>query len=190
MKARGHPMGKLKGEKMLEVEVKARVKDLKAVEIKVKAMGFSLEGTEEHSDVYFKHPARDFARTDETLRVRTVNGRSVLTYKGPKLDKVSKTREEVEVELKGDMVRVLDRVGFTPVLIVTKVRKVYRKADIEVCLDDVEGLGTYVEVECMSKDLEATRDRVMSVIKALGIPDNALERRSYLELLLIKNASK
>ena len=181
-------MGKPQGRKMLEVEVKARVKGLKSVEAKVKAMGFTFEGTEEHSDVYFKHPARDFARTDEALRVRTVDGRSVLTYKGPKVDKVSKTREEIEVVLQGDMARVLDRVGFTPVLNVRKVRKVYKKNDIEVCLDDVEGLGTFVEVECMSTDLEVTRERVMSVIKALGIQESAFERRAYLELLLIKNA--
>jgi adenylate cyclase class 2 len=181
-------MGKAKGEKRLEVEVKARVKDLKAVEAKVKAMGFTFEGTEEHSDIYFKHPSRDFASTDEALRIRTLGGKSVLTYKGPKVDKVSKTREEVEVEVRGDMARVLDRVGFTPVLNVSKVRRVYKKGDIEVCLDDVDGLGTFVEVECVSTDLEATRERVMSVMKSLGIQESLFERRAYLELLLIKNA--
>jgi adenylate cyclase class 2 len=179
-------MGKDRSARSLEVEVKGKVGDLRPVEAKVKALGFSFVGTEEHSDVYFKHPTRDFARTDEALRIRTVNGRSILTYKGPKVDKVSKTREEIEVEVMGDMAMVLQRVGFTTVLDVHKIRKVYKKGDIEVCLDDVKGLGTYIEVECKSTELEGTRARVMAVVKALGLDEKTLERRSYLELLLIK----
>ena len=179
-------MGKAVGDKILEVEVKGKVRDLGTVEEKVKALEFSFVGVEEHSDIYYRHPVRDFARTDEALRIRTVNGKRVLTYKGPKVDKVSKTREEIEVEVQGDMSAVLDRVGFTPVTEVAKVRRVYKKGDISVCLDDVREVGTYVEVECISKDLERTRARVMEVVKALGIKDKDLERNSYLQLLLAK----
>ena len=182
--AKGHDGG----EKMLEVEVKGKVIDLKSVESRARDLGFSFVGTEDHCDIYFRHPNRDFAVTDEALRIRKVNGRSVLTYKGPKVDKVSKTREEIEIALKGDMDLVLKRLGFVPVLEVKKVRRVFHKADIEICLDDVSGLGTYVEVECkaQSANLDAIRERVMSVVKALGLKEKDLERRAYLELLLSK----
>jgi adenylate cyclase class 2 len=179
-------MAKSSGERTLEVEVKGKVVDLKSVEAKAKALGFSFVGVEEHSDIYYRHPTRDFAKTDEAIRVRTVNGKRVLTYKGPKVDKVSKTREEIEVEVQGDMPKVLEKLGFSPVTEVAKVRRVYKKGDIEVCLDDVRDVGTYVEVECRSTDLEVTRSRVMDVVKALGLKDKDLERNSYLQLLLAK----
>jgi len=179
-------MAKSSGERTLEVEVKGKVEDLKTVEAKAKALGFSFVGVEEHSDIYYRHPLRDFAKTDEAIRVRTVNGKRVLTYKGPKVDKVSKTREEIEVEVDGDMPKVLEKLGFSPVTEVAKVRRIYTKGDIEVCLDDVRDVGTYVEVECKSTNLEETRARVMAVVKALGIKDKDLERNSYLQLLLAK----
>jgi len=179
-------MAKSRTPMTLEVEFKGRVKAHGPVEKRLAALGFHFEGTEGHSDIYFMHPTRDFAETDEALRVRTVDGRAILTYKGPKVDKVSKTREEVEVEVKGDMPLVLERLGFKKVMEVRKVRKVYRKDDIEVCLDDVTDLGLFVEVESKSTDLEATRARVLNVVNALGIKDSDLERRAYLELLLAK----
>jgi adenylate cyclase class 2 len=173
---------------MLEVEVKARVDALDIIEERLQDMGFSLSASEEHSDVYLNHPARDFASTDEALRLRSVRSgdveRTVMTYKGPKLDSTTKTREEVNVTVKGDALSLLRLNGYTAVLTVKKSRRVYRKKDIEVCLDTVPGLGTFVEIECQSHELEEARARVMALAKELGLED--LERRSYLELLLEK----
>jgi len=173
---------------MLEVEVKARVDDLEALKGKLEEMGFTSSGTEEHSDIYLNHPARDFASTDEALRLRSVKrgGKEnlILTYKGPKVDASTKTREEVNVQVKGDALSLLECNGFTSVMTVRKEREVYVKDDIEVCLDTVPELGTFVEVECQSHELEEARTRVLALAKALGLED--LERRSYLELLLEK----
>ena len=45
-------------------------------------------------------PCRDFAQTDEALRIRTVGDTSFVTYKGPKLDATTKTRRELELPLR------------------------------------------------------------------------------------------
>jgi adenylate cyclase class 2 len=50
-------------------------------------------------DEYFNHPCRDFGQTDEAFRIRSCNGQTKLTYKGPRLDTVTKTREELELEI-------------------------------------------------------------------------------------------
>ena len=50
-------------------------------------------------DSYFAHPARDFAVTDEALRIRQANGDCYITYKGPKIDATTKTRREIELPL-------------------------------------------------------------------------------------------
>ena len=49
-------------------------------------------------DEYFNHPCRDFAVTDEALRLRK-DPDGKMTYKGPKLDRTTKTREEIEMDI-------------------------------------------------------------------------------------------
>ena len=51
----------------------------------------------EQVDRYFNHPARDFGVTDEAFRIRSVGDANCVTYKGPRIDSVTKTRREIEV---------------------------------------------------------------------------------------------
>jgi adenylate cyclase class 2 len=171
---------------MLEIEVKAPAPDLAAVEARLLAMHADGPHEETQVDTYFAHPARDFGVTDEALRLRRQKGRAILTYKGPKLDRMTKTREEIEVDVPDAdaMAIILQRVGFGIALEVRKVRREYLLPDAVVCLDRVVGLGDYVEVEYRSQDLEKGRERVAEIMTALGLQGN--ERRSYLELLLLK----
>src|SRR5688572_28544694 len=76
------------GEQLMqyEVEQKHRVVDVAALEAQLSARRIRLEPAIIQSDEYFAHPARDFAKTDEALRIRTSGGKSFVTYKGPKLD--------------------------------------------------------------------------------------------------------
>jgi adenylate cyclase class 2 len=95
-------------------------------------------------------------------------------------------REEIELEVE-DLVRmsaILEKVGFNPYLRVAKHRIVYSYQGIEFCLDRVEGLGEFVELEYEGDDLSEGRERIMSLKRELGLEGN--ERRSYLELLLEK----
>lgn len=54
----------------------------------------------------------------------------------------------LESEVSGrDVGRFLAGFGLKPWLAIVKERTVYAKAGVEVCLDEVEGLGAYVEIE-------------------------------------------
>ena len=171
---------------MIEVEVKSHVDDLGALERRLKAMGARRVSEEEERDTYFGHPCRDFANTDEALRVRIAGGRIILTYKGPKLDKKSKSREEIIVELGGaqEAFLMLTRLGFRKAADVVKRRRVYKLGRCEVCLDRVRGIGAFVEIEAQvpKKGYERARTEVLALMEKLG--GRRLERRSYLELLL------
>src|SRR4051794_13543350 len=68
-----------------EVEQKHRVTDKPALIARLRERGCSLEEPIQQSDQYFAHPCRDFAATDEALRIRVVGDESFVTYKGPKL---------------------------------------------------------------------------------------------------------
>jgi adenylate cyclase, class 2 len=181
---------------VLEVEQKFPVSDLAALEARLVSLGAKVGESPQEVDLYFAHPARDFAQTDEAVRVRRKGPANFLTYKGPKVDATTKTRREIEVPLQGGddaaalCTDLLTALGFTPV---TEVRKSRRKAKvswqdrlIEASLDDVEGVGTFVELELIvdESDLEPAKACISSLAAALGL--TLSERRSYLELLLAR----
>ncbi|HLE97051.1 MAG TPA: class IV adenylate cyclase [Candidatus Thermoplasmatota archaeon] len=170
---------------MLEVEVKARVPP--GWDPKVLEGLASLEGVEQQEDAYFAHPARDFGATDEALRLRRVDDRAELTYKGPRIDTTTKTRREVTTDVGGfERTRdILLALEFSEVARVRKRRTIWRTGRIEIAVDDVDGLGRYVEVEALAGDTEdpaRLREEVLGFLRKMGLA--VTERRSYLELLL------
>ncbi len=180
----------------LEVERKYRIRDAQSIRQRVESLGGSWAEVISQSDQYFAHPARDFAVTDEALRIRSVGSENVITYKGPKIDRDSKTREEIEVEIgKGgelarDTGRIFERLGFRTVLIVTKSRSIallaWQHREIEIALDEVNGAGLFVELEtqAVEKELDAAKECIRALAMALGLCEEDQERRSYLEMVL------
>ncbi len=179
---------------MFEVEQKFPVADLAEVAHRFSLRSARFDELEQHVDRYFRHPSRDFAVTDEALRIRRVGEANWFTYKGPKLDRTTKTRREVEVplreggEIAQNMTRVLESLGFA---VVTEVRKERRRGtiawqgrDVHISLDNVEKVGQFVELELLvdHDEVDAAKQCIASLAAAVEL--EASERRSYLELLL------
>jgi adenylate cyclase class 2 len=181
-----------------EVEQKFPVGDPQSVCDRLVQLGAALSSPVLQVDEYFAHPCRDFAQSDEALRIRRVGESNYLTYKGPKVDAVTKTRRELELPLAaGDegyqqFKELLLALGFAPVACVRKQRRITRVAwrgqHILVALDDVDSLGTFVELELAADDstLAAARQAIADLASNLGL--HASQRRSYLELLLAKRS--
>jgi adenylate cyclase class 2 len=170
---------------MLEVEAKAHLDEPERVISSVIELGGREIYFTVQRDTYYRHPGRDFAHTDEALRIREEEGRSFITYKGPKLDADTKSREELEVPLVDprDIGMLLLRLGFEPVAVVEKRRRGFLVGTLEVCIDEVKGLGHFLEVEAKGcEDLEEGKARVLELLDTLGL--DRMERKSYLELLL------
>ncbi|AKB60414.1 class IV adenylate cyclase [Methanosarcina mazei] len=174
---------------MIEVEVKVRA-DHSKIRPVLMEMGASKIGVEEQSDVYFAAPYRDFAKTDEALRIRSLGGQAVLTYKGPKLDKVSKTRVEIETPVDGAAAaKIFHSLGFLEAGAVRKKREIFRAGEITVCLDKVEGLGEFLEVEIdveYEKSLDSSRAQLFKFLSHFGLSEKDSIRTSYLEMVLEK----
>ncbi|MEX0678534.1 MAG: class IV adenylate cyclase [Pirellulales bacterium] len=178
----------------IEVEQKFRVSDVTSLERQLAALGAAPGATESQVDSYFAHPQRDFAQTDEALRLRRVGQRNYVTYKGPKLDTSTKTRHEIEIELPEGQQAADNAAGLLVALSFgrfAEVRKrrvhytlVWGGREIGVALDQVEGLGDFVELEIMAGEdhVDAARDAISSLAGRLNLSNS--ERRSYLELLV------
>ncbi|MDY0388088.1 MAG: class IV adenylate cyclase [Methanolobus sp.] len=170
---------------MLEIEVKARA-DHQQVKELLAGMGANFIGVQHHCDTYFNAPHRDFANTDEALRIRSVNGRSVMTYKGKKLDTISKTREEFETDVEGGNARsILLALGFYESGVVKKTREIFKFKNLTICLDNVQGLGEFIEVEITAEsDIEFHRKQIFTFLEKLDIGEEDSIRTSYLEMVL------
>lgn len=162
-------------------------------------------GVVKETDVYYNHPSRDFVLTDEALRIRhrVVKGESQLriTYKGPKLDAITKTRKELELplaasseqdcselQLKWDM--LLQALGFIPVGSVDKIRRkirfVWDGVPAELSLDRLPAInGYFAEVELIAQtesDLDAARAKLLQIADSLKLVN--VVKKSYLNLTL------
>ena len=185
---------------MLEIEVKYRHDDLEAIRSKLLNWAATHVEKREDADHYYNAPDRDFAKTDEAFRIRRIGNKNLLTYKGPKIDSQTKTRTEIEVttaegdEVAGDLQRLVVALGYRPVAIVRKRREVFElNRDgfiVHFCLDDVERVGTYVEIEIVANEdrLDAARSLLLKLADELGLKES--ERKSYLQLLLERSGSE
>src|SRR5262245_31701640 len=130
-----------------EVEQKHRAADMASLAAALERRGARLDNPIHQSDMYYAHPCRDFAKTDEALRIRTVGEASFVTYKGPKLDTTTKTRREIELPLDPNdkdgsrFATLLEALGFQRVAVVRKQRRPFKidfeNVEVDGALDEV-----------------------------------------------------
>ncbi|MCD6406538.1 class IV adenylate cyclase [Candidatus Aerophobetes bacterium] len=168
---------------MLEVELKAKIEDEDKIEKVLLKEGATFIRKENQVDTYFSHPCRDFGLTDEAFRVREVNGEFSLTFKGPRVDRMVKTRREIEVKIEGEIFQLLRALGFSPFKKIIKERKIYEWRGLILSLDKVENLGFFLEVE--GKKI-SDKEKILNFMKKLGIKKNQFVEKSYFELIMEK----
>jgi adenylate cyclase, class 2 len=177
-----------------EVEQKFPITDLYTLQDRLTALGATFGEAQVEVDLYFAHPARDFAKTDEALRIRRKESQNFITYKGPKIDATTKTRGEIDLPLPEgeesarEWTGLIEALGFKPVGEVCKSRRkariLWQNQAIECSLDEVQGLGEFCELEIITNfsDMEPAKACIASLAEKLGL--KLSERRSYLELIL------
>ena len=195
---------------MFEVEIKVpAVHD--EVRSRLAAAGADRIDRVRQVDTYYDAPHRNFAETDEALRLREETRQRVresnagnrgdavdvrdadpttrLTYKGPLVEAESKTRQEHETAVAdGDEAAgILAGLGFEPAAVVEKDRTFFALDGYTVSLDRVDGLGEFVEVEGETADSDgivAVREGAADVLRGLELDPDDQIRTSYLGLLL------
>ena len=150
------------------------------------------------TDRYFQSPIKDFHETDEALRIRLIESREKskvveVTYKGPKIGNKLKIREELtfSTEQYSDVLAIFEKLGYTIVAEIKKKRTNWRKDLIMLSLDEVKGLGTYIEAEMIvsknTTEISKGKDIILEFLRSIFPRWSGKEdRRSYLELLIRK----
>ncbi len=193
--------------KKFEVEKKYAVNDLPACRHGIlEEFAGQVLGTVQQSDQYLIHPQRDFRETDEALRIRVVKSAgceidSYLTYKGARLKKGPqadefKTREEIEIPMASGVEQqlrlseIMLALGFRLAPLVKKTREririQYQGWSVEFALDQVEGLGSFLEMEVVTEfERVAEAQEILSQI-ATKMKLSGPITDSYLEMLTPK----
>jgi adenylate cyclase class 2 len=175
---------------MFEVEIKYRVSlldDLRKIVLLVaKPIGISVE-----EDHYFNHPCRDFAQSDEAIRIRIHgDGEVIMTYKGRRIGSVGKSRMEINLKVDDydNAALMMASLGFKEVAVIRKRRELFTVDKYTIYLDNADNLGKFVEVETMVSDEslidEAAQDILKFAQEKLGLKPEQIERRTYLELAM------
>ena len=170
---------------MIEVELKYRSSGNEKIEKALVKLGAKKISSGPMEDIYFAHPSRDFGKTDEALRLRKREDGAELTYKGPRIHADgAKAREEITLKTDNPLTiqRIVERLGFKESHVLKKTRISYLLDKLSVDIDDVEGLGEFVELEVLTESPERSKQLLELARAELGL--EKLEPRTYLEMIL------
>lgn len=178
----------------LEIEIKVKVDSLDYIRERLLKNNCNLIADQDEYDIYFNAPHKDFAVTDEALRLRCVKNQKCgkvmpanITYKGKKIGKEGfKAREEIIVDVSNpeEFTKILERLNFVKTAEVVKHREIYQCKDAIVTLDNLIGVGTYSEIEASAElSEEEAIETIEKIAEMAGISGERLTK-SYLEILL------
>ncbi len=177
---------------MMEIEIKIRVKDPEKLRKMLERKQFKLEETETNKDTYYTVKHRDFMATKECLRVRDMPEKKkvVLTYKPASskamLQEKMIWKKELETTVGSAEVieGILEAIDATKLAVVEKQRESYSKEDIHATIDQVKGVGCFMEIEKMSNDVEKTKKELWALLGELGFKESDVEVKNYRDLVM------
>lgn len=167
---------------MREIEIKARVSNKGALQKALIDKRIKLsDPVEQHDVVYYIKGTKDNTPDSVWLRLRTEDKtKTILTLKKQHRGGLDSIEHETVVADAGETESIINALGFTLYSDLTKTRQKGKVGDVEICLDEVQNLGTFIEAEKLT-DLDADGKRIESelwnIFDDLGISkaDGVLE---------------
>lgn len=157
---------------MREVEVLVEVKSNKEEALK-ELQQFQFQGIKKTLDVYFYDPLRlnlqpsEFGKLKAAFRLRSKDGKNFITYKVDHFEGLEWSHsDEYETEIKDFDVamQVIEKLGLVELVRIGSEKHTYTTSEYEIVLEDVKGLGLFLEVENLS---EVSDEKVGEVKKGI-----------------------
>jgi cytidine deaminase len=168
---------------LLNVELKARCADLDAAAARCLAIGASDEGVLTQRDTYYA------ARSGRLkLREDPSRGSELLAYSRPDDPEAAESSYLLApVSAAAEVNEALSAALGDPLVVVSKRRRLFLWQGVRIHLDEVEGLGTFIELEAVlpdAGDLAEAREKVDQLRDELRISEDDLVAGGYADLLL------
>lgn len=180
-----------------EIEIKVEVDDLEALITKLQTLGCQFTKPLKQDDrIYIANgqgiPA---PRGTNVLRIREQDGKYLFTLKQAQTNQLDSLERETHIEDPGVMFDIFKLLGFYEVARVSKVRRKTQYGEYEICIDQVEELGNFVEIEKVleteeemsDEDSVAVQDELMSVLASFGVDVSKRVFTGYDNLMVEKS---
>lgn len=176
----------------VNVELKARDPDPEATASRCLALGAADRGLLHQRDTYFvarrgRLKLREEASDGRASDGQASQGAELIGYRRPDAaEPTESTFVIAQVAAAAELIEALDATLGT-VLVVAKRRRLLLWEGVRIHLDDVDGLGTFIEFEAVvpdAGDLATAHAKLARLRAELGIDDDALVEGGYADLLM------
>ena len=161
---------------MREIELKFKVDNLSKIVNYLKSIHCSISEQIIQSDSIFVENLDNTKSSEGSiwLRIRKTNDKVELNYKKQSAQKMESEEIEFEVSSFEKANAFLEALGFKKWVQVNKKRRYTKYKDCNICLDQVERLGDFVELEFLvdSNDNINYEEKLLSIAKELNIDIN------------------
>jgi adenylate cyclase class 2 len=133
-----------------EIEVKYRVSDPAVLEAALRSRGLAFSPPVHQDDQAYAQDGWHYgmSKLDVSFaRLRTQDLRHLFTLKRPTDNELSCLEFETEVADRDQMHEAIQHMGFYPTVRIVKTRRTAQLGELSLCLDDVQHVGTFLEVE-------------------------------------------
>ncbi|MBP6855513.1 MAG: class IV adenylate cyclase [Candidatus Pacebacteria bacterium] len=171
-----------------EIEVKIQVSDLKPIQEKLESLGCVISNPiAQHDTIFNLNGITINDHKTPVLRIREQNGKYIFTFKQDVTNELDCIEHETEITNKDELVKIIERLNFVKTVEVRKTRRKTQYGEYEICLDDVDNLGLFVEAQKMSEqDGKIVQDELIDFLVELGVPREGVVSRGYDTLVFEK----
>jgi adenylate cyclase, class 2 len=174
-----------------EIEVKAKVKDFDDLIQKLKEMGCVLSLPIIQNDSIYNKKGLDIRKgyhDSPVLRIREQENRIIFTLKINRSNELDCVEKETDVSNKDELRDIIELLGYEKTVKVHKKRIKTNYKDYEICLDEVDGLGSFIEVEKMAdEDGEKVQKELLDFLMKLGVEKEDQVLIGYDTMMWLKN---
>lgn len=176
---------------MNEIEVKAKLKDKEKVLEYLKSNGAEFLGKKHQKDIAFWPNGTTIENIHllgvNYLRIREQKSEGVkkilFTLKQPQTNQLDCIEKELEIKEDGinELKSIILLLGFYEFSTIEKTRIIYKIKDIEICIDDIKDLGSYIELEKFgpADEAEKIQSELYNLLEILGIKKDDYEYNGY-----------
>jgi len=178
-----------------EIEVKAKASDGDVLIRNLVALGCKMSDPIVQEDRIYRNFTGDFSKFSpgkNFLRIRKAKGKILFTLKQSVTNILDKIEKEIEVSDAEELDDILKLMGYREEVQVHKTRKKTDYNGLEICVDEVRGLGSFIEVEKITEDGDAAQvqKELFEFLQTLGVKKEDQIFLGYDQLIWLKNNPK
>lgn len=174
---------------MIEVEVRGKIKDIDFVKESLNKIETRSVKNVKQIDRIFGHPKfldkeNKIIEGGLVARIRQVDNSARLEFK-----EIIRQGGGFEIEVNLDNVdfgiKLLEKLDFNESFVVSKIRDIYKYNDFEIAIDQVEQLGSFIEIEKMvssKEEIDRTRQECVKLLKQIS-PDAQITNEKYGDMM-------